>query len=79
MFIETNFVIKQVPLENIPRNPFFSDRNHCFNFGTRLIYAVVQTTRSPKTTNPSKEYAKIKIIIVTFRLSHDLNKVKRNK
>ena len=42
----------------MPANPFFSDRNHSRNFGTRRIYPQVQIVNRTKTIIPSNEYAK---------------------
>ncbi len=44
----------------MPANPFFSDRNHSRNFGTRRIYPHVQIINITKTMSPSNEYAKQK-------------------
>jgi hypothetical protein len=46
--------------KKMPANPFFSDRNHSRNFGTRRIYPHVQIINITKTMRPSNEYAKQK-------------------
>lgn len=54
------------PLQKTPRKPFFSDRNHCFKRGTRLIYAQVHITNMLNISIPSNEYAeKNKVLIIS--------------